>query len=397
MPSSPTRPWGADRERWYHWGVPSSARPDWWAARSLLREWSWVVVGLELVALGVALAWSAGGARPAAAALAVAVGAGVGLAGRRHGQWVPLLAVLAVTRRRRARGLARAARRGTPVLDAVLPDVEIGSFTDRTRTTFGVLRSGPTWSLTLELVPAGSTDLVGAPAAAGLPPEALPWTVHGRDIVLGEARLVVHQAGGQTDLPAHVRRRRTWLALAVDPRRCPEAVLARGGGVDGALKALTTQAARFAVRSVELGVRALPADADDLRAALALCARTTTGTPGGTAASYAETADSWRCGDVEHATYWVRRAPEGHGVDDLLDALARVPLGSVTVASAVRPADHGEPLQRTLVRVTHAEPDPAPLLAAVVAAAADAGVTLVPLRGHHVPGLRATLPAVVAA
>jgi ESX secretion system protein EccE len=372
------------------------ARPDWWSAGRVRRDWLVTLIGLELVVLVVAVLvasrnrWMMLVGLPALMALLVLVAARV----RRR--WVPLWIAVALAYRRRRTRIAAAARRGVPAIDTLMDAARLTSFADRTGMTFGVLRSGRVWSLTMS-VETGHGDILTAAPTAELPLEALPWVLEGRDIDLYEARVVVHQAGSQARVPAACRRRLVWISLSIDPHRCPAAVEARGGGTTGSLRALTAQAARLAVRCSDLGVRLVPLDGEHLRSALGLCVQTPPSQrqSAGPPLEYGETWRHWNGGPLTYATYWLERLPRGAGVEDVLDLLSGLPAESLTVSLAVRRAA-GRVTQRVLVRTGCLPDECAQLRGELTATLHRHGLRGVPLDGQHVLGVRATLPVVLA-
>ncbi|WP_344535513.1 type VII secretion protein EccE [Streptomyces albiaxialis] len=118
----------------------------------------------------------------------------------------------------------------------------------------------------------------------------------------------------QTGAPAL---RLTWVALKLDPELCPEAVEARGGGLEGAQRCLVRAADHLASRLTGAGFRARVLDEEGVISALATSACLN---PVATARASrpdamparrtAETSRVWRCDDRWHTTYAVSRWPE---------------------------------------------------------------------------------------
>jgi type VII secretion protein EccE len=382
-----------------HAGVarqPKAVRPDWWGAGRVRRDWLVSVVGLEVVALVVAALAAQNRRWIQIIALPAVVGLLVLVAARVRRRWVPLWVAVAIAYRRRRRRIAAAAALGVPAVDTLVDGAQLTSFADRTGMTFGVLRSGTVWSLTMG-VEAGHGEILTAAPTERLPLQALAWVLHERDIDLHEARLVVHQAGAQARVPAAGRRRLVWISLSIDPRRCPAAVEARGGGTTGSLRALTTQAARLAVRCSDIGVRLVPLDTERLRSALALSAQAPVSPrqAAGPPLDYAEAWRGWNGGQLSHATYWLERLPRGAGVEDVLDVLAGLPVESLTVSLAAR-RTAGRVTQRVLVRIGCLPADCDRMRVELAETLRRYGLRGVPLDGQQVLAVRATLPVVLS-
>jgi type VII secretion protein EccE len=376
-------------------------RPDWWAAGHVRRDSIIAILGVEVLALVAGVLLVRGGATGAPSwsrllGLPLLLGLFVLVTVRVRHRSLPVWIALTLRDRRRRVRLAATVPRNVPLVDVLVGSAQVTPFADRTGMTFGVLRSGRVSSVTMA-VESGRGEILTAAPTARLPLKALRWVLTQRDIELHEARLVVHQAGEQGGVPRHGRRRVAWVSLSIDPMRCPGAVQARGGGTTGLLRALTTQAARLAVRCSDVGVRLVPLDGERLRSAIALCA----GTPGpsnGPAGTVSDRGEGWRRwsgGAVAHTTFWVERMPRGTGVEEVLDLLAGLTVESVTVSLAVRSAA-GRAVERLLVRIGSPLADAEHLEAELTSTLAQHGFRVVSLRGQQLAGVRATLPAVLA-
>ncbi|WP_197357016.1 type VII secretion protein EccE [Streptomyces clavuligerus] len=199
--------------------------------------------------------------------------------------------------------------------------------------------------------------------------------------------------------------RLTWVAVKLDPELCRDAIRARGGGPEGAQRALVRVADHVASRVTGAGFQAVVLDQDELNAAVATAAcasprpaaRAGAPEPGGRRRT-AETSRVWRCDDRLHTTYAVDRWPElGRGAAPLpkpVSLLMSVPAYATTFSLALRRGAHqGSTDLSGHVRVTGGSDSE--LTAArrtLEQAARVARVGLVRLDREQVPGALATLP-----
>ncbi len=375
-----------------------------------------LALGLALLAVDTALWWAA------LVMLLVAVPLALG---RWHDrwlvQWIQVTAgYLVRSHGRSVTGLDPAAA-GTPqppalgsddprvaLLRLLLPDLTIAHGADHEREPLGLVWHRNTWTAVLEVdaAPSMITPVGGAPS---LPLSALAPCLEHRGVVLDAIQVIWHCYPGSAALPSSspalrsylevlgplpvAARRTTWIAVRLDPRRCPTAVAERGGGVTGCHRALIGALARVRSDLEARGVSTRPLDADQLvRAGISaaeLSAVAGTGQPvtlneGWTAVTAA---------GVGHASYaitgWGTRSATHN-----LNALTGVRALSTTLSLTLSPgAEGGEVGLRGLVRVSAR--NPTELEAAdgrLQAVSRRLGVTLRPLRGLQVAGLAATLP-----
>lgn len=209
--------------------------------------------------------------------------------------------------------------------------------------------------------------------------------------------------------------RLTWVAVRLDPELCRSAVAARGGGEEGARKALQRATDQLASRLVGAGLRTTVLDAGGVVAAVstATCANPLrTGSAAGNVAASAnggrrttEMVRAWRCDDRWHTTYWVGQWPAlasaasshagvgGVPSTDLLNLLTGTPALANTFSLTVRGASAGAVAITGQIRVTaRGESELEQVSAQLEARADSAGVGLVRLDHEQVPGLLATLP-----
>lgn len=252
--------------------------------------------------------------------------------------------VLALRARRRA-----AARPLTPamVLDSegervdasFLPLVECApglrtyAYLDKKRRTIGMLGDGSFLTAVVR-IEAGPSALRPAFGARALPLELVREALDVDGIALESVQVVQHvQPAPAPHLPDQSVARRsygplqeqtgspalrlTWVALKLDPELCPEAVKARGGGLEGAQRCLVRAADHLASRVTGGGFVSTVLNEEELIGTLATSACVS---PVATARASrpdavptrrtAESARAWRCDDRWHTTYGVGRWPE---------------------------------------------------------------------------------------
>jgi type VII secretion protein EccE len=356
-------------------------------------------VSLALLAAGIGLWWAALGVGLAALALGL---------GRWRGEWVLCWAQLA------GRYLLRSRTRSVPNPDPVsllrllLPGLTLAPGTTRDREPVGLAWYRGAWTAVLE-VDAAPSMISEVGAAPALPLAALVPCLQERGVVLEGIQVLWHCYPGSTALPPSspalrsylellgplpaAARRTTWVAVRLDPHRCPAAVAERGGGVVGCHRALLGALSR--VRSVldARGVSSRPLDRDQLVRAGIRAAELSAVAGTGHRGALREQWGSVTAGGVAHASYaitgWTVR-----GCAPTLNALTGVRALSTTVALFLSPGegDHEVGL-RGVVRLSARSP--AELQEAGVrmrAVAHHLGVSLSPLDGQQLAGLSATLP-----
>lgn len=360
------------------------------------------------VGLGAGLALLAASTRLWWAALGVGLAALVLGLGRWRGEWVLRWAQLASSYLLRSR--TRSATNPDPVslLRLLLPGLTLAPGTTHYREPVGLAWYGGAWTAVLEVDPAPSM-ICEVGAAPALPLAALVPCLQERGVVLDGIQVLWHCYPGSTalapsspalrsylellgPLPAAARRT-TWVAVRLDPRRCPAAVAERGGGVVGCHRALLGALSR--VRSVleSRGVPSRPLDPDQLVRAGIRAAELSALAGTGHRVALHEQWESVSAAGVGHASYaitgWTIR-----GCAPTLNALTGVRALSTTVALFLSPgeADHEVGL-RGVVRLSARSP--AELQEArtrMHAVSQRLGVSLSPLDGQQLTGLAATLP-----
>ncbi|MFD8598514.1 type VII secretion protein EccE [Kitasatospora sp. NPDC059646] len=216
------------------------------------------------------------------------------------------------------------------------------------------------------------------------------------------------QAPGGVNTPAL---RLTWIAVKLDPERASTAVLARGGGEEGARKALQRVTDQLAGRLNSAGFTATVLDERELIAALAIsvCAnpvavagRQGSGGGGVGVRRAQESAKFCRIDDRWHTTYWISKWPElsrpgaGGGrvaAPDLVNQLTSTPAFASTFSVTATRAMGGSVALSGHLRLTgRNESEVAQVGRLVESRAQHAGTSMTRLDLEHAPGLLATLP-----
>ncbi|MET9095789.1 type VII secretion protein EccE [Streptomyces cyaneofuscatus] len=329
-------------------------------------------------------------------------------------------ALLLKARRRAAAPGADAEPMLAPVAENV-PGFGPHIYVDRDHRTVGMLGDG-TFLTAAVRVEASGEALRPAFGARSLPLSLLGDALQVDDIVLESAQLVQQvRAAPAPHLPQQsVARlsygplqdktgapalRMTWVAVKLDPELCREAIEARGGGLEGAQRALVRVADHVASRITGAGFRAVVLDQDELNSAVATsaCANPLlSGRAGRPDAApqrrTMETSRVWRCDDRWHTTYAVDRWPElGRGatpLPQLVALLTSVPAYATTFSLTVRRgARQGETSVSGHVRVTGgSDTELVGVRRTLEQAARHAKVGLARLDREQLPGVLATLP-----
>lgn len=254
----------------------------------------------------------------------------------------------------------------------------------------------------------GRTD----PTSTGsFPLGALAGTLSDRGVVLDALSAMWHCRPGGSDLDADapalaayrevlgplpcLARREAWLVVRLDPTRCPDAVAERGGGTEGAHRALLGAVAR--IRRVlddhDVPVRPLGPD-EVLRAAVdAAVLGPLAGRP--EALRLTEQWGAAVVGAVGHTTYGVTSWHTA-SVPTSLDALTGTGATATTVALTLEPGRDDPASEvglRGTVRLAARSPDELATTGRSLREIADGlGLRLDPLDGQQAAGLATTLP-----
>ncbi|MBW1599613.1 type VII secretion protein EccE [Streptomyces sp. JJ38] len=196
----------------------------------------------------------------------------------------------------------------------------------------------------------------------------------------------------------------TWVALKLDPELCAEAVAARGGGFEGAQRALVRVADHLASRLVGAGFRATVLSEDECVTAMATSVVadpmvTAQASHPGTAPARrtAESVRSWRCDDRWHTVYGIRRWPAlgtgGPSLVDVAGALSAVPALATTLSITLAPRGKESVALTSHVRITgRGAEELSALCRQLEEAARRLRVGLVRLDREQAPGVLASIP-----
>jgi len=300
------------------------------------------------------------------------------------------------------------------LLRVIVPDLVVAHAVDHERHPLGLAWHEGTWTAVLLVDPAPAlvSQVGGAP---NLPLGALAPCLEDRGVVLDAIQVIWHCYPGSAALPPNspalasylevlgplpaAARRTTWVAVRLDPRRCPAAVRERGGGVVGAHRALIGALSRVRNALESRGVPTRPLDPDELlkagisAAELTAAAGSTTSDGSPMRIGMRERWTGVTAAGVGHASYAVTGWPRGKAATSL-NALTGVRALSATVTMSISPgSEENQVGLRGLVRVSARTPRELAYADERLTAIADRlGITLTPLRGLQVAGLAATLP-----
>ncbi|GAA3808102.1 MULTISPECIES: type VII secretion protein EccE [Amycolatopsis] len=294
------------------------------------------------------------------------------------------------------------------LLRLVVPDLVVAHGKDHELQEVGLAWHDGTWTavLLVEPTPALITQAGGAPS---LPLSALAPCLEDRGVVLDSIQMIWHCYPGSAALPADspaltsylevlgplpaAARRTTWVAIRLDPRRCPDAVRERGGGVVGAHRALIGALSRVRNALESQGVPTRPLSPDELLRAGISAAELTAAVGGGAKVNLKESWTSATAAGIGHASYAVTSWPKGK-ITTTLNALTSVRTLSSTVAMSISPADdEGKVGLRGVVRLSARNPRELDTADERLNTLAErVGVSLTPLRGLQIDGLAATMP-----
>ena len=294
------------------------------------------------------------------------------------------------------------------LLRLAVPDLVVAHGIDHERRPLGMAWHEGTWTAALLVDPAPSL-VSQVDTTPSLPLGALAPCLEDRGVVLDSIKVLWHCYPGSTSLPSNsaalasylevlgpqpaAARRTTWVAVQLDPRRCPAAVRERGGGVVGAHRALIGALSRVRNALESRGVPTRPLDPDELLRAGISAAELTAAAGSNSRVSLRERWTGVTAGGVGHASYAITRWPKGKSAQSL-NALTGVRALSSTVTMSISPgAEEAHVGLRGLVRVCARTPSElAQADQRLNGISNRLGVTLTPLRGLQVSGLVATLP-----
>ncbi|MGW6458718.1 type VII secretion protein EccE [Streptomyces sp. NPDC055078] len=343
---------------------------------------------------------------------------------RRHHRSLPewLSTVFALrARTRRAASLVLPADTEPGLAPAVECDPALRTYTysDRDRRPVGMIGDGTFVTAVLQ-VEADATALRPDRTARPLPVALVRDVLEVDGIRLESAQIVQHTQPApaphlpqqsvaarnygplqaQTGSPAL---RITWIALKLDPELCPEAVAARGGGLEGAQKCVVRTADQLASRLTGAGFRATVLTEQELTSAIATscCASPLAIAQAGRADAPTrrtqETARTWRVDDRRHTTYWVGRWPQlgggGASMPQLVALLTSIPALATTFSLTLGQGERQDVTVTGHVRITgRSDEEVVTARHELERAARGVRTGLVRLDREQLPGMLATLP-----
>lgn len=299
------------------------------------------------------------------------------------------------------------------------PALRTLTFSDRDRRPVGMVGDG-TFLTAVVQVDTDATALRPDRAARPLPLAVVRDILEVDSIRLESAQLVQHtQPAPAPHLPERSMATRnyaplqartgtpavrlTWIALKLDPELCPEAVTARGGGLEGAQRCLVRAADQLASRLAGAGFTATVLTEQELTAALATssCANpmaiTQAGRSNSTGRRTEETSRTWRCDDRRHTTYWIGRWPQlggaGAALPQFVALLTSLPALATNFSLTMAPAERQGVTLTGHVRVTgRSDEELVSARRELERTARGVKTGLVRLDREQVPGLLASLP-----
>lgn len=294
------------------------------------------------------------------------------------------------------------------VLRAAIPKLVVAHGMDHDRQPVGLAWDDGSWTAVLLIEPTPEL-IASATDSSTLPLSALGPCLEDRGVILDSIQVIWHTYPGSAALPADspaltsylevlgplpaAARRTTWIAVRLDPRRCPAAIRERGGGVVGAHRALIGALSRVRSALESRDVPTRPLDPDELLRAGVSAAELNAAVAQGGGVKMQERKSRVVAAGVRHTSYAITRWPRGK-ITTTLNSLTSVRALSATVAMTIVPsADDGQIGLRGVVRVSaRNEQELGAADKRLNSVAERAGVALTPLRGLQVAGLTATLP-----
>ncbi len=290
------------------------------------------------------------------------------------------------------------------LLRLAVPDLLIAHGTDHERQPVGLAYNDGGWTAVLLVDPMPAlVNQVGS--APNLPLSALAPCLEDRGVLLDAIQVIWHCYPGSAALPAQspalasylevlgplpaAARRTTWVAVRLDPQRCAQAVSERGGGVEGAHRAVLGALSRVRNALESKGVRARPLSPDELLAAGIKSSELSAVAGSQETVSLNERWDGVTAAGVGHSSYAVTGWP-GKGS---LNSLTSVRALSSTVVLSISPGEGEEVGLRGVVRVSARTPGELNEAEEQLGSIADElDMDLTSLRGMQLSGLIATLP-----
>ena len=294
------------------------------------------------------------------------------------------------------------------LLRLMVPDLIVAHGVDHERRPVGFAWHDGVWTAVLLVDP---TPPLIAPVGAtpNLPLGVLAPCLEDRGVALDSIQVIWHSYPGSASLPPDspalasylevlgglpaAARRTIWIAVRLDPRRCPAAISERGGGVEGAHRALIGALSRVHSALAARGVPTRPLDPDELLRAGIVAAELGGVAGTSTRVGLRERWDGVTAANIGHASFAITRWPSAKNLQSI-NGLSAVRALSSTVTLSLSPADdEGEVGLRGMCRVSARTP--AELTDAnrqLSQLSHQLNVSLTPLRGLQLAGLAATLP-----
>ncbi|MEU8570166.1 type VII secretion protein EccE [Streptomyces pathocidini] len=344
---------------------------------------------------------------------------------RRHGrplqEWFATARALKDRRKRNGAPLPAGTDPGFAPAVECDPALRTYSFQDRSQREIGMVGDG-TFLTALVQVQAMDTPLRPAPGAREVPLDLLQALLEVDDIKLASVQVVQHtQPAPAPHLPQQAMAARsyaplqaqsmtpglrlTWVALKLDPELCPEAVEARGGGMQGARRALLRAADHLTSRLMGAGLSAKVLSESGIVSAVATSSCVNpAATTGGAALDgsranrrTAETSRVWRCDDRWHTSYWVGRWPQlgqdAAPLPALVGQLTASPALASTFSLTLSKASGNATALSGYVRLTgRSENELTAARRQLERVASASKIGLVRLDREQLPGVLATLP-----
>lgn len=262
--------------------------------------------------------------------------------GRPLPEWFAVARALKARQRRNAQPLPPGTDPGFVPAVECDPALRTYSYQDREQREVGMVGDGTFLSAVVQ-VQAPDTPLRPARGSRDIPMGILQDLLQVDDIRLVSVQVVQHtQPAPAPHLPTQAMAARsyaplqaetpapglriTWVALKLDPELCPEAVQSRGGGMQGARRAVLRVADHLVSRLMGVGLQAKVLSESEIVSAVATSSCVNHMATTGAAAldgrrsnrRTAETVRAWRCDDRWHTTYWIARWPRlGQGAAPL--------------------------------------------------------------------------------